>query len=159
MDVINTSVVLLSLLIGVIAGLRTMTAVAAVSWAARLGWLNLAPTGLAFLGHAAAPWVLTVLALGELVTDQLPATPSRTVPVQFGGRLLSGGLSGAAIGAGSGALVTGLVAGIVGAIIGTLGGSAGRGWLARVFGQDRPAALVEDAVAIGGALLVVAVLP
>lgn len=158
MDATST-VVLLSLFIGVIAGLRTMTALAAVSWAARLGWLDLAPTGLAFLGYAATPWVLTVLALGELVTDQLPTTPSRTVPVQFGGRILSGGLSGAAIGAANGALVMGLAAGVVGAIVGTLAGSAGRGWLARTFGRDRPAALIEDAVAIGGALLTVVALP
>ena len=32
---------LLALLIGVVAGLRTMTAPAAVSWAAYLGWLPL----------------------------------------------------------------------------------------------------------------------
>ena len=64
----------------VIAGLRAMTAPAAVSWAARVGWLDLAPTGLAFLGYAFTPWIFTALALGELVTDQLPTTPSRTVP-------------------------------------------------------------------------------
>ena len=40
------------LIIGVIAGLRTMTAPAAVSWAARLGWLELGQTNLAFLGYA-----------------------------------------------------------------------------------------------------------
>lgn len=158
MDLTTTTVLLLALSIGVIAGLRTMMALAAVSWAARLGWLDLTPTGLAFLGHAAAPWVLTVLALGELVTDQLPTTPSRKVPLQFAGRLLSGGLSGAAIGAGSSALIAGFAAGTVGAIIGTLGGSAARGWLARLFGQDRPAALIEDAVAIAGALLIITVL-
>ena len=98
---------LLALLIGVVAGLRAMTAPAAVSWAARLGWLNLAARALAFLGYAWTPWILTVLALGELVTDQLPTTPSRTVPVQFGTRMLTGGVSGAAIGAASGALVVG----------------------------------------------------
>ena len=92
-------------------------------------------------------------------TDQLPTTPSRKVPVQFGARLVTGGLSGAAIGAGSGQLFGGLVAGVVGAVIGTLGGSAVRGQLAAAFGSDRPAALVEDAVAIGGALLIVMALP
>jgi uncharacterized membrane protein len=146
---------LLPLLIGIIAGLRAMMAPAAVSWAARLGWLNLVPTGLAFLGAAITPWILTALALGELVTDQLPSTPSRTVPVQFGTRILSGGLSGAAIGAASGSLVTGLIAGVIGAVIGTLGGRAARGKLAAAFGTDRPAALIEDAVAIGGAFLII----
>jgi uncharacterized membrane protein len=158
MDVSGTSVALLSLLIGIIAGLRTMTAVAAVSWAARLGWINLAPTGLWFLAHAAAPWLMTLLALTELLTDKLPSTPSRTVPVQFGARLISGGLSGAAIGSANGALLTGLLAGVAGAVIGTFGGRACRAWLARAFGYDRPAALIEDVVAIGGAFLVMAAL-
>ena len=146
---------LLPLLIGIVAGMRAMMAPAAVSWAARLGWLNLAPTGLAFLGAAITPWILTALALGELVTDQLPSTPSRTVPVQFGTRILSGGLSGAAIGAAGGSLVTGMMAGAIGAVIGTLGGRAARGRLAAAFGSDRPAALIEDAVAIAGAFLIV----
>jgi uncharacterized membrane protein len=153
-----TTALVLPLLIGVIAGLRAMTAPAAVSWAARVGWLKLAPTGLAFLGYAFTPWIFTVLALVELVTDQLPATPSRTVPVQFGARILMGGLSGAAIGAGGGALPAGLIAGVAGAVIGTLGGRAGRARLAAAFGTDRPAALTEDAVAIVGAFLIVAVL-
>lgn len=148
------NIYLLALLIGVIAGLRTMTAPALVSWAAHLGWLDLNGTWLAFFGSAWTRWILTLLALVELVTDQLPATPSRTVPVQFGARLVTGGLSGAAIGAGSGALMGGLLAGIVGAIIGTLGGREFRARLAKAFGSDRPAALIEDVVAIGGALLI-----
>ena len=148
--------IVLPLLIGVIAGLRAMTAPAAVSWAAHLGWLNVAPTSLAFFGYAFTPWVFTVLALGELITDQLPTTPSRTVPVQFGTRVLVGALTGGAIGAHGGSLVTGAIAGIIGAIIGTLGGRAARGKLAAAFGQDRPAAIIEDAVAIIGAYLIVA---
>jgi uncharacterized membrane protein len=147
---------ILPLLIGIIAGLRAMTAPAAVSWAARLGWLDLAPTSLAFLGYAFTPWIFTVLALGELITDQLPSTPSRTVPIQFGTRIMVGALTGAAIGAHGGSLATGAIAGVIGAVIGTLGGRAVRGKLAAAFGQDRPAALIEDAVAIIGAYLIVA---
>jgi len=145
----------LPLLIGIVAGLRAMTAPAAISWAARLGWLDVAPTSLAFLGYAWTPWIFTALALAELVTDQLPTTPSRTVPVQFGTRVLVGALCGAAIGAGLGALVMGLLAGILGAIVGTLGGRMCRVRLAAALGSDRPAALIEDAIAIGGALLIV----
>ena len=155
----TVTILLLALLIGIIAGLRAMTAPAAVSWAARLGWLNLAPTGLAFLGYVFTPWIFTALALVELVTDQLPTTPSRTVPVQFGTRILTGGLSGGAIGAAHGQLVLGVVGGVVGAVIGTLGGRAVRGRLAASFGRDLPAALIEDAVAIGGAFLIMAALP
>jgi uncharacterized membrane protein len=147
-------VYLLALLIGVVAGLRTMTAPAAVAWAAHLGWLNLEGSWLAFLGSAWAHWILTLLALVELITDQLPSTPSRTVPVQFGARLASGALSGAAVGVAGGSWIGGLVAGAVGAVIGTLGGRAARARLAAAFGSDRPAAFIEDAVAVGGALLI-----
>jgi uncharacterized membrane protein len=147
----------LALSIGIVAGLRTMTAPAAVSWAAYLDWLDLSGSPLAFLGFTWTPWILTVLAVGELITDQLPSTPSRTVPIQFGARILSGGLSGAAIGTASGSLVIGAVLGVVGAVIGTLGGRAARGALAAKFGRDPPAAFIEDAVAILAAFLIVKV--
>jgi uncharacterized membrane protein len=113
---------LFSLLIGVIAGLRAMTAPAALSWAARTGWINVALTSLAFLAYAFTPWILTLPALAELVTDQLPTTPSRKAPGPFGARMVSGAVSGAAIGASRGALLAGLIAGILGAVIGTVGG-------------------------------------
>lgn len=154
---VHTALVL-PLLIGVIAGLRAMTAPAAISLAARAGWLDLAATPLAFLGYAYTPGIFTVLALGELVTDQLPTTPSRTVPIQFGTRILMGGLTGGAIGASAGSLGMGVVAGMIGAIVGTLGGRAARGRLAATFGSDRPAAIVEDLIAIGGAVLIVSAL-
>lgn len=148
------AIYLLALLIGIVAGLRAMTAPAAISWAASFGWLDVSGTWLALLGAQWTRWILSALALGELVTDQLPSTPSRTVPMQFGARLVTGALSGAAIGADGGAMVGGLVAGIGGAVIGTLGGRAGRARLAAAFGSDRPAAFIEDAVAVGGALLI-----
>ena len=132
-----------------------MTAPAAVTWAARIDALDLSATGLAFMDSTVTLGIFTVLALVELVTDQLPTTPSRTVPMQFGARLLTGGLSGASIGAPNGSLVAGALAGIVGAVIGTLGGRALRGALASAFGNDHPAAFIEDALAIGGAALIV----
>jgi uncharacterized membrane protein len=145
---------LLALAIGVVAGSRTMTAPAAVAWFAHAGWLSLGGSWLAFFGSVWARGILTVLALVELVTDQLPTTPSRTVPVQFGARLVSGGLSGAAVGASGGSWVGGLAAGLVGAVIGTFGGRAVRGRLAKAFGNDHPAAFVEDALAIAGAVAI-----
>ena len=146
---------LLALLIGVIAGLRTMTAAAAVSWAAWMGALPLAGTPLAFLGATVTPWILTVLALGELVADQLPKTPSRKVPVQFGARLLIGAVAGAAIGAALDNMLTGAGLGLMGALIGTYGGAEARARMAGAFKSDRPAALIEDAVAVAGAALIV----
>jgi uncharacterized membrane protein len=146
----------MALLIGIIAGLRTMTAPAAVSWAAHLGWLPLENTPLAFLGFAVTPYIITALAIGELISDQLPKTPSRKVPMQFGARLVSGGLCGAAIGATRGTLIAGLVAGVIGAMTGTLGGYEVRARLVKLMGKDLPAALIEDLIAVGGAVLIVA---
>jgi uncharacterized membrane protein len=149
---------LLALLIGVIAGLRAMTAPAAVSWAAFFGFLSLEGTWLAFLGYRFTPWILTVLAIGELVTDQLPTTPSRKLLVPFATRIIVGGLCGGAIAVGS-SFLGGLAAGAVGGIIGTLGGAEGRARLAAAFGIVRPAALIEDTVAIIGAALIVGAIP
>jgi uncharacterized membrane protein len=150
---------LAALLIGIVAGLRAMVAPAVVSWAAYLGYLPLAGTPLAFLGWRFTPWIFSVLALGELITDQLPSTPSRKVPLQFVTRVIAGAFCGAAIGLTGAALWSGLVAGAIGAVLGTLGGAAARGALAARFGSDRPAALLEDLVAIGGAIGIVALLP
>ena len=146
----------LALLAGIVAGSRTFTAPAAVSWAARLGYLNLDGAWLAFMGHAWTPWIFTLLALIELITDQLPSTPSRKTPPQFGVRLLSGALSGATLGASGGSSwIVGLIAGVVGAVIGTYGGADVRARMATAFGRDRPAALIEDAGAIILGLVIV----
>lgn len=148
---------LLALLIGIVAGLRAMTAPAAVAWGAWLGWLPLAGTWAGFMGHWIAVAIFTVLAIIELITDQLPSTPSRKVPVQFGTRIVMGALTGAVIGTVGGVVIGGLAAGVIGAILGTLGGAAVRGSLAKSFGKDLPAALIEDAVAVLGALWIVSI--
>jgi uncharacterized membrane protein len=146
---------LIALAIGFIAGLRAMTAPAAIAWGAWMGWIPLAGTALAFMGSLVAVIIFSLLAIFELVSDQLPKTPSRKVPVQFGTRLLMGGLTGAAIGALSGVLLAGLACGVVGAVLGTYIGAAFRAGLARAFGKDLPAALIEDVIAVGGAFLLV----
>jgi uncharacterized membrane protein len=148
-----------ALLIGVIAGLRTFTAPAAVSWAAHLGSFSVAGTRLAFMGSSITAWIFTVLALAEiLLIDPKPTTPSRKKPGPFAGRIVTGALSGAAITIGSRSWVIGAILGIIGAILGTLGGADGRSRLARRFRRDRPAALLEDVSAIVGAALIVTVL-
>ncbi|WP_064697297.1 hypothetical protein [Rhizobium aegyptiacum] len=146
---------LLALLIGIIAGLRAMTAPAAAAWGAALGWFDVSQTPLAFMGYRWTPWIFTVLAVIELITDQLPSTPSRKVPMQFAARIVTGALAGATVGAASSLLFGGLIAGVIGAVIGTYGGAALRARLAAAFGRDLPAALIEDAVAVIGAVLIV----
>ena len=145
----------LALLAGIVAGSRALTAPAAVSWAARLGFLNLDGSWLAFMGYRWSPWIFTALAIVEFVTDQLPSTPSRKVPMQFGARLVTGALSGATLGASGGSWIAGLVAGVVGAVIGTYGGAEIRARLSKAFGRDPPAAFIEDAAAIILGLIIV----
>jgi uncharacterized membrane protein len=145
----------LALLAGIVAGSRAFTAPAAVSWAASLGALSLDGSWLAFMGYAWTPWIFTVLAIVEFVTDQLPSTPSRKVPMQFGARIISGALSGATIGVAAGSWVVGLIAGVIGAVIGTYGGAEARARMAAAFGRDTPAAFIEDAGAIVLGLIVV----
>lgn len=148
----------LALVIGIVAGLRAMMAPAAIASAASSGLIPLQGPWLGFLGGRYTPWVFSVLAVAELVTDQLRSTPSRTVPAQFGARIATGGVSGEAIRHGLGAPVFGLFLSEIGAIIGTLGGARLRAVLATAFGKDRPAALIEDALAIGLAVLVMVLL-
>jgi uncharacterized membrane protein len=143
-------------LIGVIAGLRSLAAPAAVSWAARLGWLHLENTWLAFLGFGAMPYIISVLAVGELIYDKLPNTPSRSAPLGFNTRMVTGALSGAALGATSASWMVGLVAGVIGAIVGTLGGQGLRSRLVKATGgKNLPIALLEDVVAVAGGFLIV----
>jgi uncharacterized membrane protein len=151
--------ILLATLIGIVAGLRAMTAPAAVAWGAYLGWFDISQSSLSFMGSIWAVGILTVLALAEFVTDQLPATPSRKVPMQFGARIVMGALSGATIASAGGMPIAGLIAGVIGSVIGTYGGAAGRAYLADRFRRDPPAALIEDAIAIVLALLTVAAVP
>ena len=148
----------LALVIGIVAGLRAMLAPAAIAWAASIGIIPLQGTWLAFLGWRFTPWIFSLLAVVEMVTDQLPSIPSRTVPPQFGARIVTGGVSGAAIGYVLGSPLFGLALGIIGAVLGTLGGARLRARLAAAFGSDRPAALIEDVLAIGLAVLVAALL-
>lgn len=136
-------------LVGVTGGLRAMMPLAAVAWGVRAGVVDPGGGWLAWLAAPWAPWVLTLLAVAELFGDQHPATPSRTVPMQFGTRVVTGALAGAAMTAAEEGLVGGAVAGLAGAVAGTFGGRALRARLATAFGRDRPAALIEDAIAIG----------
>ncbi len=153
----NATVLFSAFLIGVIAGLRTMTAPTVLAWAANRQWLNLHNSPLAFMGSTAAVAVFTVMALGELVVDKLPSTPNRTRLVGLIFRSVTGGLSGAAVAASAAqSIVPGVVLGVAGAIAGAFSGYEIRKRIVRALKvPDFVIALLEDAVAIGGGLLIV----
>ena len=151
----NSTILLLAAGIGLVAGLRSLTAPAVVAWAANLGWINLHSSPLAFMGSKWAAVIFTVLAVVELVADQLPSTPARTGAVGLSARIVTGALTGACLAAaGNAAVWMGGIAGIVGAIVGAFGGYHARVGLVRSLRvPDIVIAIPEDAIAIGLGLL------
>jgi uncharacterized membrane protein len=143
--------------IGLVAGLRSLTAPAAVSWAAHLGWLDLHGSPFAFMGSWAAVLVFSVLAVIEYVMDLLPTTPSRTAPGPLIARVVTGALSGACLFvAAHQSLPAGAVLGGIGGVLGAFAGYQARTRLVnglRV--KDAFVAIPEDLVAIALALFVV----
>ncbi|RAV16167.1 DUF4126 domain-containing protein [Mycolicibacterium sp. GF69] len=148
-------ILLLALLIGVIAGLRTLTAPAVVSWGALLGWIDLDGKWSEWMAHPITVTVLTIFLVAELVTDQLPSTPSRKTAPQFVARLIMGAFAGAVIGSAYFHTFSALGAGMIGAVLGTMAGAAARQRFADArSGQDRPGAILEDIIAVGGGFLI-----
>jgi uncharacterized membrane protein len=143
--------------IGVVTGLRCMTAPAVVAWAAHLGWINLHGSPLAFMGSAWAVGIFTLGALGEFVADQLPTTPARTAALGLTARIVIGLLTGACLGVAGGASYwLGALVGAIGAIAGAFGGYQARVRLVRgLHVPDAAIAIPEDLVAIGLGLLLV----
>ena len=152
----DPSVLVLAVGIGIVAGLRSLTAPAAVSWAAHLGWLNLDGGPLGFMGSVPAVALLTLLAVVEYVADILPQTPGRTMPGPLAVRIVMGGLSGAclAISANQSWLV-GAVLGGTGGLIGAFAGyEARRRLVNRLKVKDIVIAIAEDLVALGLAYII-----
>jgi uncharacterized membrane protein len=148
-------VLLLALLIGVVAGSRTFTAPAVMSWAGFLRWIDIADKWSSWVANPITVAILTVMILVESVADQLPTLPNRTAPPQFIARLISGGFAGAVLGSAWHYTWTALGFGVVGAVLGTFGFFHARKRLvAATGGRDQPIGLLEDVVAAGGGFLI-----
>jgi uncharacterized membrane protein len=146
----TTFVFFLAFAIGVVSGMRSLTAPAVAAWAAHRNWLNLA-------GSIAAASIFTVLAVLELIADKLPSTPSRTKPTGLIARIVLGALSGACVVVSAGqSIAYGAVLGAAGGIAGAFAGHQWRTGLVNALRvPDFVIALVEDAVAIGIGLFIV----
>lgn len=138
-----------------------MTAPAVVSWAVMLQGAALAPTlgasWLAFMASSITAWILGFCAVGELIADKLPFTPSRLTPGPLGARVVMGALSAMTL-----CVAVGLPP-LFAAVLGAIGGVAGA-WLGYTYRMriakplglpDLAAALIEDAIAVGSAVLIV----
>jgi uncharacterized membrane protein len=130
--------------IGLVAGMRSMTASAALIWAAALG-----RTGTVWITGGAWPrGIATAAALAEIVGDKMPFAPDRRNLPSFLIRLAVGAIGGAALFGRNASLLSGAMSGIAGAVLGTLLGRAARGPATRS-GADWARALTEDVVAAG----------
>jgi uncharacterized membrane protein len=99
---------------------------------------------------------ITQLAVSELIADKAPFTPSRLKAVPLASRVVSGAICGATIyGVVKRPLSEGAVLGGLGAIAGAFAGYHTRKRLNRDT-PDLAVAVMEDAFAIGGGLLVAA---
>jgi uncharacterized membrane protein len=142
-------------LLGVVTGMRSMTAIAVLCWFAHRGDLSLDDTWASWAAKLTTAIIFTVLALAELVADKLPKTPNRTAPGPLLVRVVIGGLVGAIVAAGlNGSEFEGVILGVGGALIGAFGGFLIRREVVLRLGcNDWPVALVEDASAILCAVL------
>jgi uncharacterized membrane protein len=147
---------LFAFLIGLFAGLRSLTPPAAVAWAVYLGWLKLVRP-LSLIGSLPAVIILSLLAITELIMDKLPNTPSRTAPPGLIARIVTGGLAGACVSVGGGrSALVGAGLGVLGGIVGCFGGYQARARLVNSLRQpDFNIALLEDLIAIGGSFFIV----
>jgi uncharacterized membrane protein len=145
----------LAFLIGLLAGLRSLTAPATTAWATYLGWLRLQGP-LALIGSISSVAIFTLLAIVELVIDKLPQTPNRTSPLGLIARIVMGGLTGACVAAGGGRVIfLGAILGATGGVVGCFGGFRARTGLVKALGtRDFYVAVIEDLVAIAGCLWV-----
>jgi uncharacterized membrane protein len=152
-----TVTLVLCLVIGFAAGLRSLTAPAVVALAAHLGWINLHNSPLAFMGSTVAVVIFVALALFEYYLDQLARTPARTAPVGLSARVVTGALCGACLAvAGGAAIWFGAAAGAIGGIAGAFAGYHARTGLVRALRvPDIAVAIPEDLLAIGIGLLCV----
>src|ERR1700687_856715 len=142
--------------IGVVAGLRTLTAPALLAWAVKRRWIHLGNSPFARIISAKASKQITDLALSELIADKLPSTPSRLNAWPLASRIVSGVVCGATIyGAMERTLAEGAALGGAGAIAGAFAGYHMRKRLSREI-PDLEVAVLEDALAIGAGVLIIA---
>ncbi len=139
-----------AMLLGFATGIRSMTGVAALGWAAssgRVGFGERWPFSL--LDQPLASKGLLAAAGGEMIVDKLPFTPARTHPVPLLARMSVGAFVGAAVCAAEQQSVwTGAGVGAVAALFGSFAGYGMRSQVVASGVPALPAAMVGDALAV-----------
>lgn len=150
-------VLLVAFLLGGLTGLRAFLPLTVLVWMLHLAHVRILGSPLYFLHKWTPIIVLTILAVAELILDKLPFTPSRLRLPSLIGRVILGAISGVVCGQVWGASwQTSAAAGLVGALAGAwIGHEMRRHWVHGLDWHDLPVALIEDAVAIGGSILII----
>src|SRR5258705_3440983 len=86
-------------LLGLVTGMRSMTAMAVLCWFAHRGDLSLDGTWASWAARLVTAIIFTVLALGEFIADKLQKTPNRTALGPLLVRVVIEGLVGAIVAA------------------------------------------------------------
>lgn len=146
-----------SILIGIVAGARSMTPLAAVSDAARRGALPEDDLPVRLLGHPLVSAGTLALAAAEMGGDKMKSAPDRIVPLGMAARLATASIAGAALAPKRDRALAAVVT------AGTAVGAAYLTWRARMWALRRygqtPTGLVEDAVVAASAAAIVRTLP
>jgi uncharacterized membrane protein len=140
--------------IGAIAGVRPMMALAVVSYAAKRGWIRPGHSPLASQISGQLHKRIAEFALSEFVAEKLPFARNRISVVSLGSRIAAGAVCGAAVHTSMRRPADkGILLGVLGALAGAVAGHHLRERLKREM-PDLTVALIEDALAIGGAFIV-----
>lgn len=141
-------------ILGAVAGLRTILPWALLATAANrpgASFLQRSPSPVQLLRSPVALIGFSLAAVGELIADQLPSTPSRLALGALAGRLVSGALCSAVVCLNARrSPLAGLAVGAVAAGAGAVAGYSARMTLGRITGiPDHIWGGVEDIIALG----------
>ncbi len=141
---------------GIVAGMRSMSAPAIVSQLAKSGVMPVSDSSFSFLERPATANTTAVLAVGEIIADKLPFMPKRTDAPALIARAVSGGASGGAIfSSKKRSVLTGTLLGVLAAVSATYAAYNLRKWLGERFDiPDAVLAIAEDALVTGCGMLV-----
>lgn len=138
-------------MLGVVAGMRSQLPGALLAWRSSRGELphNVAGPGGVLRRRGSVP-MTTLAAVGEMVSDKLPQTPSRLEDGPFLGRVTLGAAAGSGVSVAFGSSrIAGAALGAAGAAAGSVAGHRLRAMAVQSTGiSDTVWALVEDGLAI-----------
>ncbi len=139
-----------SILLGAVAGARSMTPLAAVALAARRGRLGGGGRLPSLLGGKAVVAGSVLFAIGELAGDKMKSAPDRIIAPGIAARLFTGAIAGAAVAPKRERVLAGAL-GAAAAVAASYVTFNARMRALRRYGQTR-SGLVEDALVVASAV-------